>query len=358
MQTQRSFINFKGQNFYIGIDVHLKSWTVTVLGEAFSYKTFSQPPSPKALKSYLQHHFPGGNYHSVYESGFCGFWAHYQLLEAGINNIIVNAADVPTTQKEMLHKDDPVDSRKLARSLRSGELEAIYVPSKLTLEERSLVRQRATIVKDLSRIKQRIKMFLHYFGIEIPEAFLTSHHWSKRFIAWLKTDVSPNLNMAGQTLKHMVEEAELLRELLLKVTKSVKALADSERYSKRVSLMRSIPGIGLLTAITFLVEIEDINRFKNMTQFAGYVGLKPLTNSSGEKNRTGEMTFRGQRVLRRSLIESSWMAVRIDPVLSLCYKDYLQRMNSNNAIIRIARKLLNRMYYVLKNEQEYVHGTV
>jgi hypothetical protein len=70
----------------------------------------------------LNRNFPGGNYHTVYEAGFSGFWTHYKLKGMGINNIIINPADVPTTQKEQLQKDDPTDSRKLARSLRSGEL--------------------------------------------------------------------------------------------------------------------------------------------------------------------------------------------------------------------------------------------
>lgn len=359
MQTQRSLIDFKGQNFFIGIDAHLKSWTITVMGESLAHKTFQQPPNVAALKSFLHSRFPGGNYYSVYEAGFCGFWAHYQLLEFGIRNIVVNPADVPTTQKELLHKDDPVDSRKLARSLRAGELEGIYVLGKPTMEERSLVRQRAAIVRDLTRIKQRVKMFLHYFGIEIPIKFSNSNHnWSKRFLIWLKEDVQAHMDMAGHTLGYMIEEVELLRSLLLKVTQAVQTMAKSEKYNKRMALLRSIPGVGLLTAITFLVEIEDIKRFKDSDHFAGYVGLTPTNHSSGEKERTGEMTFRGQKVLRKSLIESSWHTVRIDPALSLSYKAYVQRMEPNKAIVRIARKVLNRMYFVLKNEQAYVCGVV
>lgn len=359
MQTQRSLIDFKGQNFFIGIDAHLKSWTITVMGESLAHKTFQQPPNVAALKSFLHSRFPGGNYYSVYEAGFCGFWAHYQLLEFGIRNIVVNPADVPTTQKELLHKDDPVDSRKLARSLRAGELEGIYVLGKPTMEERSLVRQRAAIVRDLTRIKQRVKMFLHYFGIEIPIKFSNSNHnWSKRFLIWLKEDVQAHMDMAGHTLGYMIEEVELLRSLLLKVTQAVQTMAKSEKYNKRMALLRSIPGVGLLTAITFLVEIEDIKRFKDSDHFAGYVGLTPTNHSSGEKQRTGEMTFRGQKVLRKSLIESSWHTVRIDPALSLSYKAYVQRMEPNKAIVRIARKVLNRMYFVLKNEQAYVCGVV
>ena len=79
MQTQRTELNFEGQNFYVGIDVHLKSWTVTVMSESLSLKTFTQPSSAEILRNYLIRNYPGGTYHSVYEAGFSGFWAHYIL---------------------------------------------------------------------------------------------------------------------------------------------------------------------------------------------------------------------------------------------------------------------------------------
>src|SRR5664280_163713 len=165
MLQQRTELNFEGQNIFVGIDVHLKSWTVTILTEEISHKTFTQPPCAETLYNYLGRNFPHGVYHSVYEAGFSGLWTHYRLKEMGINNIVVNPADVPSTQKEQLQKDDPTDSRKLARSLRSGDLKAIYIPNPATLEDRSLVRLRATLVKDMVRFKQRIKSFLYFYGI-------------------------------------------------------------------------------------------------------------------------------------------------------------------------------------------------
>jgi transposase len=134
MQTQRTELNFEGQNIFVGIDAHLKSWTVSILSEYLSHKTFTQPANAEPLYNYLERNFPGGIYHSVYEAGFCGLWPHYRLKEMGIDNIVVNPADVPTSQKEHLQKDDPTDSRKLARSLRSGDLKAIYIPDPSTLE--------------------------------------------------------------------------------------------------------------------------------------------------------------------------------------------------------------------------------
>ena len=359
MQTQRRELNFKGQNVFTGIDVHLKSWTVSIYTEELFHKKFTQPPQVDVLRNYLDRNFPNATYYSVYEAGFSGFWAHYELLEMGINNIVVNAADVPTSQKEKLHKNDNVDSQKLARSLRNGELKGIYVPVLATLHERSLVRCRATLVKDMSRYKQRIKSFLYFHGIVYPPQFEDSNkHWSSRFMRWLKEDIKLYHPQGQETLNLLIVQAEKQRELLLDTTRKVRVLSRTDKYAHNMKLLRSIPGIGLITAITLLTEIEDLSRFKNTDHLASFVGLVPGSHSSGEKIKDTEMTFRGHFSIKRSLIESSWIAARRDPALNMAYHQYVQRMDANKAIIRIARKMLNRIYFVLTKQQEYVKGIV
>ena len=101
----------------------------------------------------------------MYEAGFCGFWIHERLTALGIDNIVVNPADVPT-------KTDTVDSGKLARSLRANELKGIYTPDSVSLEMRSLIRLKNSITKDTTRQKNRIKSQLRCLGIGIPQEFL------------------------------------------------------------------------------------------------------------------------------------------------------------------------------------------
>jgi transposase len=358
MQTQRNELNFEGQNIYVGLDVHLKSWTVCIMTEHLEHKRFTQPPDAKTLYNYLSRNFPGATYHSVYESGFSGFWAHRQLEALGIKSMITNAADVPTGQKERLQKDDPVDSRKLSRSLRSGDLEAIYVPSQSTVEERALIRTRSTLVKDMTRFKQRIKMFLYFFGIQFPERFKSGSYWSQNFTLWLKEGVELTQETGRHSLDILIQEVEEQRKLLLLINRHIKALATSEKYASDVRLLESIPGIGLLTAITLLTEMETIERFEDTDHFAAYAGLVPNRHNSGEVRKDGEITSRGQPILKKNIVESAWIAARRDPALSLAYNKYVQRMEPNKAIIRIARKLVNRIYFVLKNKKEYVTCTV
>ncbi len=358
MQAQKKELDFNGQNVFIGIDVHLKSWTISIMTKHLAHKTFTQPPKAEVLSNYLQQNFPGGEYHSVYEAGFSGFWAHYQLKAMGINSIVINPADVPTTQKEHLQKDDPTDSRKLARSLRSGDLKAIYVPDPSTLEDRSLVRLRACLVKDMVRFKQRVKSFLYFYGITFPPEFERSGtHWSRRFMGWL-SQVSLEHGAGTETLRILIQEVEQQRKLLLEVLRKIRFMSRSEKYASRMVLLRSIPGVGFITAISFLTEIESIDRFPSTDHFAGFVGLVPSRHSSGGRENHGEMTFRGQNTLRKLLIESSWFAARLDPALTMSFSKYAQRMEPNKAIVRVARKVLNRMYYVLKNEREYAPGVI
>jgi hypothetical protein len=117
MPIQRNELNYSGQTIYVGIDVHLKSWSVTILTEHLHHKTFTQPSDPCALVSYLKNNLPGSSYQSAYEAGFSGLWTHYELTKMGVKNIVVNPFDVPSTQKEHLQKTDSMDSRKIACSL-------------------------------------------------------------------------------------------------------------------------------------------------------------------------------------------------------------------------------------------------
>ena len=111
---QKYKVSFKGQNIYVGIDVHLKTWHVTTLTESGCKYSFAQHADAKELFDRLNKKFPEAHFKSAYEAGFCGFSAHYALTEQGIENIVVHAADIPTTGKEKALKTDAVDSEKIA----------------------------------------------------------------------------------------------------------------------------------------------------------------------------------------------------------------------------------------------------
>jgi transposase len=107
-----------------------------------------------------------------------------------------------------------------------------------------------------------------------------------------------------------------------------------------------------------LTELYDITRFKTLDTLCSYVGLIPNTNSSGEKDSKTGMTNRRNGQLRAAIIESAWTAVRKDPALMMAFNDLCKHMTKTKAIIRIAKKLLNRVRYVLKNQQAYVPAII
>jgi len=121
----------------------------------------------------MSSNIPGANYHSVYEAGYCGFWIHEALHDAGINNIVINPADVPTKDKERQRKNNRVDARKLARSLRSGDLEPIHVHNRQLLEHRFLIRMRCDAVKQQTRYKNKIKGELNFMALSSRTSWLT-----------------------------------------------------------------------------------------------------------------------------------------------------------------------------------------
>ncbi len=358
MQNKVKTINFQGQNIYIGIDVHLKNWRITVMLDHLFYKTFSQDPDAGTLYEYLSRNFPYGNYLSAYEAGFCGFSIHRKLEKYGIKNVVINPADIPTTDKERKQKEDKRDSRKIAKSLRNNELTPIYIPELKMEELRTLVRYRKTLVKDIGRNKNRVKSLLHYYGIKIPpELDSASKHWSARFTTWLKA-IETSAEYAKSALSYYIEITAHMRQTLLKTERQLREISKSGIFSKRIIWLISIPGVALITAYVLLTELGDITRFKNLDKLCSFVGLVPTTNSSSDKERIGNITPRSNNIIRNCLIESAWTAIRHDPALALSYNNLCKRMNSNEAIIRIAKKLLNRIRYVLMNEKEYVKAII
>lgn len=338
---------FEGQKIYVGLDVHKKSWQVTILGEYNEFKTYTQPPNTPTLFNYLNKTFPGAQFHAVYEAGFCGFKICKDLNELGIKTIVVNAADVPTTDKEKRQKTDSIDSRKLAKSLRADQLIGIHIPSSEVLHDRSILRYRSKLVGDQTRCKNRIKGYLHFNGIQIPQEHCNSR-WTKAFIDWLK-----EVAIEHWTLQGLIEQLEYTRNLVKKTDRKLLEIAKKDTYNKYFRLIKSIPGIGNLSAIHILLEIDNIKRFKSNDQLLSFIGLTPTRHSSGENERVGSITPRGNKMVKKYLIEASWIAVRRDPEMMAAFGKLCARMKSTNAIIRIARKLVNRIKAVLETEQPY-----
>jgi len=353
MSTNIRKISFKGQVLYIGMDVHKKSWSITILSENMLLKRYVQDkPEPKMLLNHLRKHYPEGTYKCVYEAGYSGFWIAEALTKGGIDCIVVNAADIPTTNKQKDRKTDKADSKKLAEFLRAGLLQGIYIPSRESQEDRSLLRVRRILIKTQTATKNRIKSYLSFYGISITDDEV-SKHWSKNYIKYLNSIrlTQPSGQLAFEAL---LKQLNYLRGEILLITREIRKLAETEKYRERVNKLRTVPGIGVLNAMIILTEITDIKRFSGGNKFRGFIGLVPKEHSSGDKENKSEMSRRGNNKIKCMLIESSWVSVRIDPAMTIVYENLCKRMKKSRAIIRIARKLANRILHILNSEEEYV----
>jgi len=351
---QRNKISFKGQKIFIGIDVHNKTWDVAIAPEVGIVKRHPQKASAKELIDFLRKHYPDGDYLAVYEAGFSGFSTYYALKDVGINCMVIHAADVPTTQYEEVMKTDKVDSVKLVRSLKGGLLRGIYIRDKQNIDDRSVVRIRKTIQKQLCGYKSRVKHMLHCHGVEFPERFeKKATHWSRAFITWLMRDVRL-MSDTRASLDLLIRQVEVIRGTLLEATREMRRLSRTDRYRHKYELLTSVPGIGIIVGMSILTEIYDVKRFHNEREFAAYLGLIPMCHSSGEKVVHGEKTFRGNKQLGPMIIEASWIAIGKDAGLGSQYLTYRKRMEKQEAIVRIARKISNIIFSVLKNEIKYI----
>ena len=182
-------------------------------------------------------------------------------------------------------------------------------------------------------------------------------NWSKNFITWLEEQSIKDLD-GKATLESMIKQMKMLRQLLLKVEKKVRALMSSEQYTAKSTSLKKIPGIGPITSSMLLVELGDIRRFEKFDRLNSFVGYYPGSHSSGDKSIDTGMTNRRHNQLRSMLIEAAWQSIRKDPAMLEAYTQLTKRMKGNKAIIRIARKLLRRIRRVMLTGEDYQIGVV
>ncbi len=354
--TINKTIDFTGQNFYTGIDMHKKSWTVTVRALNIEIAHFTQQPDVVHLARYLQTRYPGGNFFSAYEAGFCGTSFHHLLCKAGIKNIIIHPADLPTSDKQKKNKTDLHDSRAIARYLEGGVLSGIHIMPRDQQERRSLFRLREAKVKDVTRCSNRLRSLLCYAGVELPEAFRDKEYMSQNFLLWL-SKLQLTTQEGTQVLQQYIEELKYQRGQLLPITRKLKK-AISAHFKESYTSVLTVPGMGPVTTMALLAETGDLSRFKDPDPYCSYLGLVPSEQSSGERVYSTRIQPRCNTHLRPLLIEAAWTAIRRCPVLLAYYKKHAGR-NPKKAIVKVARKLaliakavaLNKTTY----QPDYIH---
>jgi len=122
-----------------------------------------------------------------------------------------------------------------------------------------------------------------------------------------------------------------------------------------MTYLMQLPGFGVITGMTVLAAIGEIQRFDSARHLASYSGLTPGLEQSGTKYNEKGITKEGRKELRWALVEVAQRAVKSDPLWTRRFQELQKRMHRNQAIVAIARRLLELVWYVLTRRQPYRH---
>jgi transposase len=334
MKTLR--IDYQGKMIYLGIDVHKRTYSVTVICDGLIVKRDTIAASPVGLVTYLKRGLTGSRIRSAYEAGFSGFTLHRMLVQNGVENIVINPASIEVAANDKV-KTDRRDSRKLAEQLCAGRLQAIFVPEPEQELRRQLTRTREQIVRQRYRLANQIKSKLHYFGL-LGDALLD------RVVNERSLKEIESLNLGEELAFALRLLSAQWRFLTLQLTELQQKLRVQARGDAALeSTYRSAPGIGPIGARVLANELGNpAQRFHNERELFKFTGLTPTEHSSGESVRRGHISRQGAARIRALLVEAAWEAVRADPALRFAF-ELAARCGKKRAIVAMARKLIGRI---------------
>jgi transposase len=342
----------KDKAVFCGIDVHKNHWNLCFVCDGEVVEKVRIASKYIMLKAVLVNYSGARKMQLVYEAGFCGFWLYRKLTKDGYNCKVTPPSKTPKSGD--LVKTDNRDSETLAFYLAAGLLKSVYVPPEAVESDRRVIRRRRQLRKQQTSAKNQINSFLNLHDLEMPETI--KQRWTNHFMDWLES-LEFEHESDKFTLASLIKNYRRIRQDLLEVTQFIRQLARTPKYQKSYKHLTSLRGVGLITAMTFLLEIFDFKRFKTEAHFASYLGITPAQFSSGDHIRLGHITRQGNAHLRYVLIESAWTVIRHDPHLRAKYDRIRARgTNGKKAIVAVARSLAIRLRRCLLDDSDYVIG--
>jgi transposase len=324
----------EGEGVFVGVDVHKATYHVAICSaQRGLITTWVQPAVPDALIEKLRP-IQDRVAEVVYEAGPTGFTLVRRLRAEGLPAQVIATSKVPTPACPEA-KCDRLDCRRLALLASKGMLHPVRVPSEQEEADRQVLRLREQLVRKARSIQQQIKAFLLQHGITEPAGLA---HWSEKSVAALrqlplKAELRFCLDVMLDELAHAVQQVK-------RVTGRLEELAESERHRRAAEVMRSVPGVGLVTAMTFRLELPEPGRFDDAGQVARMTGLAPMVRQSGETRREGGLIRSSSARLRTALVESAWRWVAHDEAAKEVYRRLVGNTGSGKkAIVGVARRL-------------------
>ncbi|MGF6695904.1 transposase [Paraburkholderia sp. MM5496-R1] len=236
----------------------------------------------------------------VYEAGPCGYGLYRQLVQKEFQCMVCAPSLIPRKPGEHI-KTDRRDAVKLVRSLRAGDLSAVYVPSIDDEAFRDLARAWVIAKDDLKRARQRVKAFLLSHGVR----YTGSADWGPAHRRWLSAYSFDSAwqQFAFEELRRAIEDRLAQCDRL---ESALREAVVNWRFYPAVLGLQAMRGVQFTTAVGMLAELGDLSRFVHPRQLMAWLGVTPSEHSSGGKRRQGSITKSGNSYARKLLVEAAW----------------------------------------------------
>jgi transposase len=337
--------NTRGSKRYVALDIHKHYCVVAGVDRDGRVQLPPVRVEHADLEGWLKQKLCPTD-HVVIEST-TNAWHVYDLLEPLAERVVVaNPIEVKQIANARV-KTDIRDTLILARLLAANLVPEVWVPPVYVREMRQLLSQRRQLVETHTQIVNRMHSVAHRHHLQ--------HERGKRFnektTGWQKAKTLSSLEQFQLALE--MENLTYIQKQIERISQEVRKMCHQKPWAASMTYLMQLPGFGVITAMTVLSAIGDIQRFETPKHLASYSGLTPGLEQSGTKNRGKGITKAGRRELRWALVEAAQMAVKSDPLLKMKFQALQKRMHRNQAIVAVARRLLELVWYVLTRRQPY-----
>jgi len=276
-------------------------------------------------------------------------WHIYDLLEPLAEKVLVAN---PIKMKQIAQarvKTDIRDTLILARMLAANMIPEVWVPPVDVRNLRYLLSQRRQLVGMHTQTVNRMHSVAHRHHLSHPRG----KRFNEKNTRWQRDEELSDseqfqLELDMSTKQHLAEQAE-------KITKKLARMSHRKPWAESMMYLTQLPGFGVITGMTVLAAIGDITRFETSKHLVSYSGLNSGLEQSGMKLRGKKITKEGRKDLRWAMVEVAQRAVKSDPLWKHRFTELCRRMHRNQAIVAIARRLLELVWYVLSRKQPYRH---
>ena len=339
--------NTRDSRRYVALDIHKKYCVIGGVDREGRVVLHAVRVEHADLEGWLKKNLRSTD-HVVFEST-TNAWYVYDLLEALVERVVVaNPAKVKQIANARV-KTDVRDTFILARLLAANLVPDVWVPPVHVREMRQLLSQRRQLVETHTQIVNRMHSVAHRHHLQ--------HERGKRFneknTLWQK---DKRLSKVEQfQLELEMENRAYIEKQIGRIGKEVAKMSHQKPWAEGMTYLMQLPGFGVITAMTVLAAIGEVQRFGTPQHLASYSGLTGGLDQSGTHLVQKGITKEGRKELRWAMVEVAQRAVKSDPHWTRKFQEMEKRMHRNQAIVAVARRLLELVWYVLTRRQPYRH---